>query len=88
MKDKRYHIEKLADILTIPDDRMDAFFVELRQWVDVVKGMDELAKASAEAIGLNGKVEMIAKSMDWIDDDKGNITVKITTDEKEMTNER
>lgn len=65
---KRYEIKKLSDIFEIPENRLDDFFVELREWVDYGRSMYEIVKIANEIAG-----EEVAESqiqMNWIDDGK------------------
>lgn len=63
---KTYEIKALSDIFQIPEDRLDAFFVELREWVDLGRPMYELSKTLTEALG----EDAAQMQMKWIDDGK------------------
>lgn len=65
---KKYEIKNLSDIFQIPENRLDEFFVELREWVDYGRPIYELNKTLTETLGEeNAQSHM---QMNWIDDGK------------------
>jgi hypothetical protein len=70
---KRYEIEKLTDILQIPEDKFDAFVEDLRTYHTMGIHMTKLLETVAEIGGI--KAEVIPQKMTWIDDDKHDATV-------------
>ncbi|MCP3683746.1 MAG: hypothetical protein GY861_13765 [bacterium] len=72
---KSYTINKLIDILTIPEDRLDAFLPELKNWAIMTKATLDLLSVIAEATG----EELPAKEtgMTWVDDGDEKITIKL-----------
>lgn len=74
---KRYTIEKITDILDIPEDRFDDFLVELKTYYELSRPWAELIKETAEISGFS--VDVVPMKMVWNDDGKRNVTVKLTT---------
>lgn len=74
---KRYVIEKITDILEIPEDRLDDFMVDLKSYYQMARPMADLIKETAK-VG-NVDVEVLPIRMTWIDDGKHDVTVKIGT---------
>ena len=60
--DKRYEIEKIADILDIPPEKFGWFLIDLKQWYIFSRQFKELVEVMPEGV----KVDIPA--MVWIDD--------------------
>lgn len=62
---KKYQLEKLNDILDIPSDSLDDFFIDLRKWHSITNNLKDMAEAlgqSRDDVGSRGFV--------WKDDGK------------------
>ena len=76
---KTYRIEKLTDILQIPEDRLDYFLEDLKTYHHMGIHMTKLLETVAEVGGI--KAEVIPRHMNWIDDDKHEVKVHLITDD-------
>lgn len=65
MSDNRYELKVLKDIAKIPPDRLDEFYEDLKEWLGIVRMVDETD------IGILVKVE---DGMTWIDDGKRGVS--------------
>ena len=81
MTNKEYKINKLIDILKIPEDRLDTFLSELKPWVEMTRATLNLLDACAESIGQ--KMPEQETGMNWIDDGEKKITIKINAGSKQ-----
>jgi hypothetical protein len=73
--DNRYEIEKLTDILQIPEESLEAFIEDLRSYYSACKGLMGLVKVVGDI--QNTPVEGIPGKMTWIDDGKHEAKVYI-----------
>ena len=64
---KEYTIEKLSDILDIPEERIDDFLVELKDWYTLGKNTKDLVDTIGVAVGEKVPAKL---KMRWIDDGK------------------
>lgn len=80
---KRYEIEKLTDILEIPEEKFDAFVEDLRTYHTMGIHMTKLLETLADIGGV--KAEVIPQKMTWIDDGEHNATVYLKTDDTVTT---
>lgn len=65
MTDNRYEIKVLKDIAKIPPDRLDEFYADLNDWLDIVRLVDKS--------GISDIVKIEA-GMTWIDDNKRGVS--------------
>lgn len=65
---KQYEVEKLTDILQIPEDKFEAFLEDLRSYYTMGIHMTKLLETLADIGGVEAQV--IPQKMTWIDDDK------------------
>lgn len=76
-----YNIARVSDFLNVPADRIDACLEEFGEFLEMARGMGDLARIMGEVTGEDGacKVEAFV----WIDDGKrgGTLTIKPTTKE-------
>ena len=75
---KRYVIEKLTDILEIPEDRLDDFFIDLKSYHQMSSPLKDLIKETAKVGGID--VDVLPIRMTWIDDGKHDVTIKLGTE--------
>lgn len=79
-----YKINKLIDILKIPEDRVDDFLVELKIWIDMSRSTIELLNVCADTIG--EKLPPMETGMNWVDDGLKNVSIKLqATHSKDST---
>ena len=64
---KEYEISKLIDLAKVPADKLDDFFIDLKQWILSVKLIEEVGQIPIDTV------------MVWIDDDQHNMTINIST---------
>lgn len=74
---KRYKIDKITDIFEIPKDKFDDFLVDFRAYYETGHDMAQLLTITGEV--LKTPVEVIKGGMTWIDDERHDISVKIST---------
>lgn len=76
---KNYIISTIKDIaVKIPDDKLDAFFADLRAAICQQKAVIDTA---ASLLGEDGRQQMIdalSEKMVWVDDGKAEVTSTIT----------
>ena len=76
---KNYTISTIKDIaVKIPDDKLDAFFADLRAAISQQKAVIDMA---ASVLGEDGRQQMIdalQEQMVWMDDGKAEVTSTIT----------
>jgi hypothetical protein len=79
---KRYEIEKIEDILVIPEESFDDFLVDLKEYYNIQHDFKKLAK-DVEGIFGEGSIRTESKFI-WIDDGKHErkVTVKVETEKK------
>ena len=68
---KTYRIEKLTDILNIPDNSIDDFLIDLKSWyetVNAVKAVPDIMSIPEAAIGLS-------EYMIWVNDKKHDVHI-------------
>ena len=70
-----YKIDKIIDIIKIPEDRLDAFLIELKSWAIMTKSTIDLLKICAEATG--EELPRAESGMIWSDDNKNNVSINI-----------
>ena len=75
---KRYVIEKITDVLDIPEDRFDDFLVDFRSYYQMVRPMADLIKEVAKTGDID--VTVLPIRMTWVDDGEHNVTVKLSAD--------
>lgn len=87
MEAKRYEISSVNDFLKVPEEKLDRCLEEFKTALVTHKVMTALFMSSIEAlagkeIDWNESAEITSMpKFTWIDDDKGNITVRISTAE-------
>lgn len=64
---KRYQITTIADLLAVPQDKLDAWFEDLKVWLSIRKAYDDLPESAREIMKLQD-------SMIWKDDGKTGIS--------------
>ena len=65
----KYRIKNLEDLATIPADRLDACFVDLKQWVAVIGQMREQHEEIDGLLAAAGVTASVASSgFVWVDD--------------------
>ena len=69
---KEYKIETLSDIAAIPAESLDNFFVDLKSWLELRKGV-EMAN---EAMGFEAIA--VPQHIGWIDDGKNDIELNFS----------
>lgn len=74
---KRYEIEKITDILQVPEESFDKFLVDLSTYYHLGKHMTTLIDEVAAVGGI--KVKTVPQKFTWIDDGKHNATVSLTS---------
>lgn len=82
----QYTIESLMDITDIPEDRIDAFLAEFKEWLLHTKVMRKTAEEIHDALGvgdLNIKA-ILTPSMIWTDDNRPGITEASITIQTEV----
>lgn len=75
--EKKYEIVTLRDILDIPEDRMDAFLVDLKMWHSTVSNTLKLIDEASKIVEPEKDIRTKVSKMVWIDDGKHNATLKI-----------
>lgn len=65
-KFKEYQLHKIQDLLDIPPDRLDAFFVDLKKWHKT--GISAKKWLEALGVAVNEPLPENFMSMKWIDD--------------------
>jgi len=75
---KKYELKTLEDVVVkIPENRIDAFLVDFKLFIETSKSMVELFNdITAFTEGLDSEVPEVSK-MTWIDDGKNDIGVNI-----------
>jgi hypothetical protein len=76
MNGEHYNIETLADMAAIPESARGRFLAELPSILSTMSQMQEIS-AIMQSVGLGRIKPGVAV---WIDDDKGESTVKIHAD--------
>lgn len=62
---KRYELRTLKDIAQIPKDRLDEFYADLKDWLEIVR-MTEAWKIE--------KIVKVEDGFTWIDDNKRGVS--------------
>ncbi len=88
MKVKKYEIKNLTDILSIPEESIDDFLIDLKSWYQLSRSFPPLLEEVGKIINpeLQAKVGR-PKSMTWIDDGKHDARVHIKTPELDLPDE-
>lgn len=81
---KKYSIEKITDILQIPEDSFDNFLIDLKEYYLFGKSMNELVDALGPLDGVDPRLEL--KQLVWIDDGKHDMQVTTTLKIKKKGN--
>jgi len=74
---KQYIVEKITDILAIPEDKFDDFLVDLRAYYQLGCSVPNLIDEISNTMGV--KTQTIPQKMVWIDDGKHEARVTIKT---------
>ena len=74
MTAKEYTIKTLEDFLTVPEDRLEDCLKEFKSFIEILRPIKDLIKATGDTFGVEAGA--IAEAFVWIDDDKGNVTVR------------
>lgn len=72
-----YRLKYIADLLDVPDDRLDACLAELRELMPIMRqqmsGFAAVARSAVECTGL-----------EWVDDGAGDVTTRFATGETHL----
>lgn len=77
---KRYQLNKIQDLLDIPADRLDAFFVDFKKWHSAGRSAKKLVEVLSEVVAEPLPDDFVR--MTWIDDGlhEGKIIFKSDTE--------
>lgn len=73
----KYEIEKITDILAIPEESFDDFLIDLKSYYQFGRSMPQLIDNVAEVSGIQTKT--VLQKMTWIDDKKHDATINLVS---------
>ena len=72
MKNKEYKIEKLTDMLAVPEESIDNMLLDLKGWILMRHATESINEVTGQCLVCT------TDYMRWIDDGKNDVTASIT----------
>lgn len=80
---KRYEIEKITDILAIPEEGIDDFLTDLKAYYQLGRSISELTDEVSVVAGI--KTKTVLQKFTWIDDKKHDAKIVLKPATKEQS---
>jgi hypothetical protein len=81
----QYEIETLADIEQIPVEKIDAFLIDLKNWLEMRRDAREMDRSFKQLFGSSSSLVSIGDSMTWVDDGKHDAEIHVNVRQKGST---